>query len=146
MFYPQTHMLMNRNWRLWMKTIFVDRKTQWSCWKWRSRTDFIIVEWWWVTLLELWIFETRWTGGPPGGVNQGRFGGPLSPPCETSGCVSLLWLFTQALQFGSSYGEPNLNLFLVQVKSFGPISRTPCACMEHVIIPVFFLIPCSMSL
>lgn len=77
------------------------------------------------------------TAGHPGELTRGRFRGPLSPPCETPGCVSLLWLFTQALQFGSSYGEPNLNLFLVQVKSFGPISRTPCACMEHVIIPFF---------
>jgi hypothetical protein len=76
--------------------------------------------------------------GNPGRVNRGRFWGPLSPPCETPGCVSLLWPLHTALQFVSSYGEPNLNLFLVQVKSSGPISRTPCACMEHVIIPNFF--------
>lgn len=119
--------------------IFLDRKTQRSCWKWRSHTDFIVVEWWWVTLLELWIFVTRWTGGPPGEVYGGRFSGPLSPPCETPGSVSLLWpLHTSfAICLQLSYGEPNLNLFVVQVKNFGPISRTPCACMEHVIISIF---------
>jgi hypothetical protein len=58
-------------------------------------------------------------------------------PAKRRAASLFFGLFTQALQFVSSYGEPNLNLFLVQVKSSGPISRTPCACMEHVIIPIF---------